>query len=83
MRRGTRRELIRTSHYWIDEHRGDREVALSDAPGFRVLMCVDGSARAGSIEMTQGSTVVVPACAVDTAIVLDGTLLEVGMPVPS
>ena len=77
----TRRELARTRFYWIDEHRTSGSVALSDAPGFRVLMCVAGTARAGQVTMAQGSTVIVPACALDAEIALDGTLLEIGVPV--
>jgi mannose-6-phosphate isomerase len=83
MRTGTHRPLARTPYYWIDEHRGNRRVELSEAPGFRVLMCVGGTARVGQIEMREGSTVVVPACAIDTQITLDGTLLEIGIPAPS
>ncbi len=81
MKTGTHRALARTPHYWIDEHRGERAIRLRDAPGFRVLMCVAGAAEVGQVEMKQGSTVVVPACALDTEIDLDGTLLEIGVPV--
>ena len=77
---GTHRALVRTSHYWVDEHRGDRAVSLADDPGVRVLMCVDGTARSGSVDLIPGSTVVVPACALDAETVLDGTLLEIGIP---
>ena len=75
-----RRELARTPHYWIDEHHTKGPVSLSDAPGFRILMCVAGTARTGSVTMRQGSTVIVPACALDAEVNLDGTLLEIGVP---
>ncbi len=80
MKGGARRQLERNPHYWIDEHRTEGPVALGDAPGFRILMCVDGTAQAGPVSMRQGSTVVVPACALDTEITLDGTLMEIGVP---
>jgi mannose-6-phosphate isomerase len=82
MSQGGRRSLAATPHYWIDEHRVDGgEVSLGDRPGFRILMCVAGSARAGDVVMRQGSTVIVPACALEADVHLDGTLLEVGVPV--
>lgn len=80
MKGGARRQLARNPHYWIDEHRTEGPVALGDAPGFRILMCVAGTAQAGPVSMRQGSTVVVPACALDTEITLDGTLMEIGVP---
>jgi mannose-6-phosphate isomerase len=81
MQARTRRELARTPHYWIDEHRLEGGAAdLSNRPGFRILMCVAGTADVGRISMTQGSTVVVPACALEVETALDGTLLEVGVP---
>jgi mannose-6-phosphate isomerase len=79
---GHERSLVTTTHYWIDEHRHEGgEVDLSDRPGFRIVMCVAGTATVGDIAMRQGSTVIVPACALGTEITLDGTLLEVGVPV--
>lgn len=83
MNSGTHRVLARTPHYWVDEHKGNRKVTLSDTPGFRILMCVDGTASVDRIEMRQGSTVVVPACALDSEIALDGALLEIGTPASS
>ncbi len=78
---GHDRRLVATAHYWIDEHRHEGgEVDLSDRPGFRIVMCVAGTATVGDITLRQGSTVIVPACALDTEIGLDGTLLEVGVP---
>jgi mannose-6-phosphate isomerase len=81
MKKQTRRELARNPYYWIDEHHTEGTLTLSDAAGFRILMCVAGTAQAGSVSMRQGSTVVVPACAIDAEINLEGTLLEIGVPV--
>lgn len=80
METNARRELARTPYYWIDEHRTKGSVSLSDAPGVRVVMCVAGTAEAGDVTLRQGSTAIVPACALDTEIHLDGTLLEIGVP---
>lgn len=80
MRDATHRELIRTSHYWIDEHATTGDVALGRVPGVRILMCVEGVGQIGSVTMKAGSTVVVPASSIDQPVHLDGTLLEVGIP---
>lgn len=77
------RQLVRTRYYWVDEHRAEGHVRLSNAPGFRVLMCVAGEAQMGTLTMSMGSTVVVPACAIDTPVELFGTVLEIGVPPPS
>lgn len=76
----TQRELIRTDHYWIDEHATTGDVALASLPGVRVLMCVEGTCEVGGLTMSMGSTVVVPASSLDTPVLLDGKLLEIGLP---
>jgi mannose-6-phosphate isomerase len=76
----TQRELIRTDHYWIDEHATSGDVALSRLPGVRVLMCVEGMGQIGDVPMEMGSTVVVPASSVDYPVHIDGKLLEIGIP---
>lgn len=77
------RGLVETPYYWVREHRAEDQIRLSKAPGFRVLTCVAGKAHMAKLAMRAGSTVIVPACAIDTTVDLSGTLLEIGVPAPT
>jgi len=85
----TTRLLIETQHYWIAEHRlDDGETPLLDlAPGFRVLLVVDGILTLTHLDISyalkKGSTVLVPAAIASEVIpsVEPGTVfLEIGLP---
>lgn len=71
------RELVSTPHYWMREHRAG-PVGVSDRPGPRIVMAVEGRATLGGLDLPMGSTGVVPHSALDAAIATEGICLEVG-----
>ena len=76
------RELIANQHYWIREHRCERgDFELAAVPGPRVLMVISGTASVADILLQPGTTAIVPAAAVDTAIEVDeaAVYLEIGL----
>ena len=77
------RELVRSQHYWMREHRGDGgHVELDGRREVRVLMVVAGSAVVDSATHLAGTTLVIPASSIATAEVTleDGSvLLEIGL----
>lgn len=74
------RLLCANAHYWIREHRAMGTVELGGAPGPRVLMVMTGSASLGDLDLSAGSTAVVPAAALPTEVSASGVFLEVGLP---
>jgi len=56
------RELVRTSAYWIREHRaGDAAIALDQAPELRVLAVMAGEISLGGEVVGVGEVRVLPA----------------------
>ena len=77
------RDLVKTPHYWIREHRGSGElIDLDQRDEVRVLMAVAGSASLNDVMHPVGTTVVVPAsAAANVEAMLDhgSVLLEIGL----
>lgn len=56
------RDLVRTTDYWIREHRVDRDpVVLDDRKELRVLMVLRGELRADSVSIGAGGIRILPA----------------------
>ena len=56
------RELIRNDHYWLREHRVVAGASdLAETPGPVVLNVTNGSIALGDLELTRGTTAIVPA----------------------
>jgi mannose-6-phosphate isomerase len=56
------RELVRSEHYWMREHRLDASLSdLAATPGPKVLSVVRGSVTLGDLELSTGTTAIVPA----------------------
>jgi mannose-6-phosphate isomerase len=74
------RELVRNEHYWMREHRLDSgSSALAETAGPVVLSVMRGTIGVGRLELTMGSTAIVPASSGLTA--FEGTaavVLEMG-----
>ncbi|NND02517.1 MAG: class I mannose-6-phosphate isomerase [Acidimicrobiia bacterium] len=77
------RELVKSTHYWIREHRGSGEfIELDQRDELRVLMAVTGGASLNNETHPVGTTVVIPAAVAARAEVeLDhgSVLLEIGL----
>ncbi|MDJ0664712.1 MAG: class I mannose-6-phosphate isomerase [Acidimicrobiia bacterium] len=76
------REAISNRHYWIREHRHDEGgFELSSLPGPRVLMVISGTVAVTDLVLEEGSTGLVPACAIDTVVEVDSAAvyLEIGL----
>ncbi|MGI9665912.1 MAG: type I phosphomannose isomerase catalytic subunit [Acidimicrobiia bacterium] len=84
MSRGESRTLADNDYYWIREHVGLREqMGFGAEPGPRVVCVTSGTALVGDLEVSQGMTAVVPACAVlSSSIDLErgSRVLEIGLP---
>jgi mannose-6-phosphate isomerase len=75
------RDLVRTEHYWLREHRlPDGPSPLAATRGPRVLAAVAGVARLETLTLPAGTTAIVPA-AVDTGALTGpgATVLEIGL----
>ena len=74
------RELVTTDYYWMREHRvdaGRSELARMQGP--IVLNVTRGSARLGDLELSRGTTTIVPASSSVSAFEGDGAVvLEMG-----
>jgi len=56
------RDLVSTDYYWMHEHRVDSGTSeLASTPGPKVLNVTRGSVRLGDLELTKGTTAIVPA----------------------
>ena len=56
------RELVTTAYYWMREHRVDQgSGTLADAPGPNIVCVTRGSIRLGDLELSKGTTAIVPA----------------------
>jgi mannose-6-phosphate isomerase len=77
------RLLERNDHYWMQEHRsaGVRFVTRGGL-GPRVIMVIDGRVALGGLDLTVGSTAIVPASAGDVELDADdgAVVLEIGLP---
>lgn len=75
------RELVRSEHYWMREHRLDTgSSALAETPGPIVLYVVSGTVGLAGLELGEGATAVVPAASSVTAFEGEGAvILEIGL----
>ena len=82
------RLLVATPHYWLREHRASGQAMTpKNIPELRILTVVGGHAIVGTgdtppLELGLGATVVVPAAASTSAVVMTSgttTLLEIGL----
>ena len=56
------RDLVRTDHYWMREHRLDAgSSALARSPGPTILSVVRGAVVLGDLRLERGDTAIVPA----------------------
>ena len=56
------RDLVATDYYWMREHRVDRgRSELAQTPGPIVINVTRGSVRLGDLELSTGTTAIVPA----------------------
>ncbi len=56
------RDLVRTDHYWMREHRLDTgSSALARSPGPTILSVVRGAVLLGDLRLERGDTAIVPA----------------------
>ncbi|MGI9666546.1 MAG: type I phosphomannose isomerase catalytic subunit [Acidimicrobiia bacterium] len=78
------RTLTDNDYYWIREHVGLREqMGFGTEPGPRVVCVTSGTALVGDLEVRQGMTAIVPACAVLSSRIdlhIGSRVLEIGLP---
>ncbi len=74
------RELVRSEHYWMREHRVDAGSSdLAATPGPIVLSVVRGSVTLGDLALAQGTTAIVPASSSVTSFEgSDAIVMEMG-----
>ena len=74
------RQLVSTAHYWMREHRLDGGTSeLAATPGPSVLSVARGTIRLGSLELSVGTTAIVPASSDVTSFEGSGAVvLEMG-----
>lgn len=76
------RVLTDNSHYRILEHRADdRDTVVGDAPGPAILLVTSGTLRMGDLNLTAGTTVVVPHASGEVTFHASGeaTVLEISL----
>lgn len=71
------RLLVSTPHYWMKEHAAG-SVEVEDRPGPRIIMAVEGRTVLDGLELSRGTTGLIPHSALDVGIETEGICLEVG-----